>query len=75
MGPHIIYAAADTGIYSLSGPNLGKPVLDPIPQKEWWLPKLNEGEAEQAFSLAELPARAIQVAFACLILLIRIWLG
>lgn len=42
---NIIYAAADTGIYALSCPNLGKPILDPMPVKEWSLPKLNEGAA------------------------------
>jgi hypothetical protein len=40
---NIIYAAADTGIYVLSCPNLGKPILDPMPVKEWSLAKLNEG--------------------------------
>ncbi|MGA3105108.1 MAG: hypothetical protein ABSD53_11560 [Terriglobales bacterium] len=39
----VIYAAADTGIYVLSCPHLGKPVLDPLPVTEWSLPKLNEG--------------------------------
>ena len=39
----VIYAAADTGIYVLSCPNLGKPVLDPLPVTEWSLPKLNDG--------------------------------
>ncbi|MBZ5659638.1 MAG: twin-arginine translocation signal domain-containing protein [Acidobacteriia bacterium] len=42
---NIIYAAADTGIYALSCPNLGKPNLDPMAVKEWSLPKLNEGAA------------------------------
>jgi hypothetical protein len=39
----VIYAAADTGIYVLSCPNLGKPVLDPMPVTEWSLPNLNDG--------------------------------
>ena len=40
---NIIYAAADTGIYALSCPNLGKPVLDPMPVNHWSLSGLNEG--------------------------------
>jgi hypothetical protein len=40
---NVIYAAADTGIYVLSCPNLGKPVLDAMPVAEWTLPKLNGG--------------------------------
>jgi hypothetical protein len=42
---NIIYCAADTGIYVLSCPNLGKPILDPMPVSKWSLPKLNEGAA------------------------------
>ena len=30
------------GLYILSCPNLGKPVLDPMPITEWSLEKLNE---------------------------------
>jgi len=40
---NIIYCAADTGLYVLSCPNLGKPVLDPMPITEWSLQGLNEG--------------------------------
>ena len=40
---NVIYCAADTGIYVLSCPSLGKPMLDPLPVTEWSLPKLNEG--------------------------------
>jgi hypothetical protein len=40
---NIIYAATDTGIYALSCPNLGKPVLDSMAVTEWSLPGLNEG--------------------------------
>lgn len=41
----VIYCAADTGIYVLSCPNLGKPILDPMAVTEWSLPHLNEGSA------------------------------
>ena len=40
---NIIWAATDTGLYALSCPNLGKPILDPMPVAEWSLDKLNEG--------------------------------
>ena len=40
---NIIYAACDTGIYALSCPNLGKPILDPMPVTRWSLPNLNAG--------------------------------
>ncbi len=40
---NLIYCAADTGVYILSCPNLGKPILDPKAVTEWSLPKLNEG--------------------------------
>jgi hypothetical protein len=40
---NIIYAATDTGIYALSCPQLGKPVLDPMPVSQWSLAGLNEG--------------------------------
>ena len=42
---NLIYCAADTGIYVLSCPSLGKPILDPMPVTEWSLPNLNEGAA------------------------------
>jgi len=40
---NVIYVASDTGIYVVSCPNLGKPLLDPMPVAEWSLDKLNEG--------------------------------
>jgi len=40
---NIIWTATDTGLYALSCPNLGKPILDPMPVTEWSLEKLNEG--------------------------------
>jgi hypothetical protein len=42
---NIIWTATDTGLYALSCPNLGKPILDPMPVTEWSLDKLNEGAA------------------------------
>ena len=42
---NIIWCAADTGLYALSCPNLGKPILDPMPVAEWSLEGLNEGAA------------------------------
>jgi hypothetical protein len=39
---NIIWAGADTGLYALSCPNLGKPMLDPMAVNEWSLDKLNE---------------------------------
>ena len=40
---NLIYCAADTGLYILSCPNLGTPILDPMPIAQWSLEKLNEG--------------------------------
>jgi hypothetical protein len=40
---NIIWTATDTGLYALSCPNLGKPILDPMPVTEWSLDRLNEG--------------------------------
>jgi hypothetical protein len=40
---NILWTATDTGLYALSCPNLGKPMLDPMPVREWSLDKLNEG--------------------------------
>jgi hypothetical protein len=40
---NVIWAATDTGLYALSCPHLGKPILDPMPVTEWSLEKLNEG--------------------------------
>ena len=42
---NILWTATDTGLYALSCPNLGKPVLDPTPVMQWSLEKLNEGAA------------------------------
>ncbi len=39
----IIWVAADTGLYAVTTPALGKPILEPMPVREWSLPKLNEG--------------------------------
>lgn len=39
----VMYVASDTGIYVVSTPALGKPVLEPRPVAEWSLPKLNDG--------------------------------
>ena len=40
---NVIWCAADTGLYALSCPNLGKPILNPLPVVEWSLDKLNQG--------------------------------
>jgi hypothetical protein len=40
---NIIYAACNTGLYILSSPVLGKPVLGAMPVREWSLPQLNVG--------------------------------
>jgi hypothetical protein len=37
----LIYANTTSGIYVLSSPALGKPVLEPMPVREWSLPGLN----------------------------------
>jgi hypothetical protein len=42
---NLIHVAADTGIYTLSCPALGKAILDPMPVANWSLAKLNEGAA------------------------------
>ncbi len=39
----LIWAATDSGLYLLSAPALGKPVLTPLPVKEWTLPSINKG--------------------------------
>ena len=39
----IIWIAADTGLYALEAPALGKPITEPMPVKEWSLPGLNAG--------------------------------
>ncbi len=40
---NVIYVAADTGIYVLTTPALGRPSFDPMPVREWSLPGLNAG--------------------------------
>jgi hypothetical protein len=40
---NLIHVAADAGIYTISCPNLGKPIQDPLPVTQWSLPRLNEG--------------------------------
>ena len=40
---NLIYAGTTTGVYILSTPALGKPVLGAMPVKEWALPQLNAG--------------------------------
>jgi hypothetical protein len=39
----LIYVGTTTGLYVLSSPALGKPVLGPMPATEWSLPGLNVG--------------------------------
>jgi len=41
----LIWVGSDTGLYLLSTPELGKPVLGPMAVSEWSLPGLNEGHA------------------------------
>jgi hypothetical protein len=40
---NLIYAGTTTGLYILSTPALGKPVLGAMPAREWSLPGLNAG--------------------------------
>jgi hypothetical protein len=40
---NIIYAGCNTGLYILTSPLLGKPVLGAMPVREWSLPQLNVG--------------------------------
>jgi hypothetical protein len=40
---NLVYAATNTGLYILSTPALGKPVLGPMPVTEWSLPGFNNG--------------------------------
>jgi hypothetical protein len=40
---NLIYAGTTSGVYILSTPALGKPVLGAMPVKEWALPHLNAG--------------------------------
>jgi hypothetical protein len=39
----LIWVASDTGLYVVATPALGKPILGPLPVREWSLPGLNEG--------------------------------
>jgi hypothetical protein len=39
----LIWAATDSGLYLLSAPALGKPVLTPMPVREWTQPSINTG--------------------------------
>jgi hypothetical protein len=39
----VIWIGADTGLYALEAPALGKPITGPLPVKEWSLPGLNTG--------------------------------
>ncbi len=39
----LIWVGADTGLYLLSSPHLGTPVLEPMPVTEWTVPGINEG--------------------------------
>jgi len=39
----LIWAATNSGLYVLSTPMLGEPILDAMPVTEWSLPGLNEG--------------------------------
>jgi hypothetical protein len=38
---NLIWAATDTGLYLLTTPELGDPILKPQPISEWNLPDLN----------------------------------
>jgi hypothetical protein len=40
-----MWVGAGTGLYLISAPALGKPVLEPMPVAEWSLPGLNAGHA------------------------------
>ena len=37
----LIWVGTDTGLYLLSSPHLGEPVLEPMPVSEWTLPQAN----------------------------------
>ena len=39
----LIWAATNSGLYLLSTPMLGEPILEAMPVAEWSLPGLNEG--------------------------------
>jgi hypothetical protein len=38
-----MWAGTGTGLYLIVSPALGKPVLEPMPVKQWSLPGLNVG--------------------------------
>lgn len=40
---NLIWAGTDTGLYLLSTPHLGEPIVDPLPVAEWALPGSNIG--------------------------------
>jgi hypothetical protein len=42
----LIWVGSDTGLYLVSTPELGKPVLGPMEVDEWSLPGLNEGHSQ-----------------------------
>jgi len=39
----LMWVATGTGIYLITSPALGKPMLEPTPVKQWSLPGLNVG--------------------------------
>ena len=41
----LMWAGTGTGLYLVTSPALGKPVLEPMPVREWTLPGLNVGHA------------------------------
>lgn len=40
---NLLWLATDSGLYLLSTPQLGEPILDALPVKEWVLPSINRG--------------------------------
>jgi hypothetical protein len=40
-----MWAGTGTGLYCVTSPSLGKPVLEPMPVREWTLAGLNAGHA------------------------------
>jgi hypothetical protein len=39
----LIWAATDSGLYLLSAPALGEPIVTPMPVREWTMPSINKG--------------------------------
>ena len=39
----LMWVASLTGLYLVTSPLLGEPIIKPMPVKEWALPHLNEG--------------------------------